>query len=110
MTNERRDWESPLEGPCESCKYGDHECSVEALGYACDCEPCEAARVSTQEFFNGLEDFFKSIDPDRGCGWDVPACACGHPEHSSYRCGFHGDDGVPCDCAAVLADAGDLVD
>jgi hypothetical protein len=74
MGRERSDWETPISGICVSCTKGDHECDQDAIGYACECPDCEETRVEVTtdaaEFFNGLEDFFKSIDPDR-VGWDL---------------------------------------
>ena len=67
--NDARDMAEVVVSLCESCQMGYHECAQEETHYACSCEDCGEAREDAVEFFNGLEDFFKSIDPDN-IGWE----------------------------------------
>lgn len=118
---------------CGACQNGDcQECASLPGGrwddFTCQCESClfERQERNEIEFYNGLEDFFKSIDPDR-LGWEtieaevrenLPCPVCGHLLRS------HGDGdgcgicGVWCgaeehtskwEAFDARVDAGDLV-
>lgn len=100
MGYETSDWENVVVEDCLSCATGDHECAQEETGRVCPCEPCTEERnereaaTSAAEFFNGLEDFFKSIDPDR-VGWEtIEAEADGPaPVADEFDASFPGDVG-----------------
>lgn len=66
--------------PCPPCAEGYCQDCMVAMGDwdvpdACGCETCAGDRAEleteTVEFFNGLSDFFTSIDPENWVGWYV---------------------------------------